>query len=855
MLKSKKGFTLVEIIVCISLLAIIAVIVIVFNVNKDEDKEKKKIISDIVAAADVYGSMNNEIIEKARANYGYYVLTIDELKETGMLDINQILPTITQEQLNSGMNFSYDKIVIDTTDEDNMGFINYRYPYYDNEPEIKNLNDLYIEYEERDKFKCNSLLSGETENDGKIVYLDKEYKKVITLDYMCGISETSLVGATDVVVGEFNLNDEENELIYKTSDNIYGSRKIVVNGPFEAIIDAKNIDDNSEYSCGEWTKSDVSLSLKNIETRNIELSISNGNSEKLENNIFKVTESSNYKVNYSLKGILSTNEFNAGFKECNVKIDKNSPNIDIVINNNLRKITIIDSESEVKGYYISDSDLGNGDTISNDMWKDYSVPIEVSFTDLDDSKYIYAVDNVGNIKKEIIESDTVYPSIIFEPIKDSFSKFKVTIKNINSSSDYNLDLDSIRVQYEFDKSKYKFYNDDYTISSPTTESTLKTFKENFTYNQTLENKSLSEINSMTLPANYINYNNKISGTCTEKECSFTLDMEEFITYCNTRYSYCNKVIDFSDLENMSFDYYIYVKNKIGNYKRVKLNSMLNIFIDENAYILNMYSTTNMRDNFSRIHGINNSQDIVYSNCEKKSSYTYCSLHYHNNKESKNYSIGSYTKDYWNGGLSGAGTGEGSKDVYFTKFTNDIIEYSNCSDSISNGMYSSYGDCGRYYPKNFDISITKYNYNIKNDKLIKVDEIEDGKYLCPDWSGSFSSKKTQEYKTKYSCDSIDISNMSFEYPSLKFNNISNNSFLTSFLGRYEYWYKYRYNSSKSYLYEIDDLLKNSVFTREINEKTYNYILMYYYDRYGYNRYNFYFIPEVSLLTKNVDIGKS
>ena len=58
-MKNKKGFTLIEIIVCIVLISLIATISIILlknNSDKSEDKNKKEIVS----AADVYFSLNDK---------------------------------------------------------------------------------------------------------------------------------------------------------------------------------------------------------------------------------------------------------------------------------------------------------------------------------------------------------------------------------------------------------------------------------------------------------------------------------------------------------------------------------------------------------------------------------------------------------------------------------------------------------------------------------------------------------------------------------------------------------------------------------------------------------------------------
>ena len=77
-MKNKKGFTLIEIIVCIVLISLIATISIILlknNSDKSEDKNKKEIVS----AADVYFSLNDKYKKELEENNGYLVLNISEL--------------------------------------------------------------------------------------------------------------------------------------------------------------------------------------------------------------------------------------------------------------------------------------------------------------------------------------------------------------------------------------------------------------------------------------------------------------------------------------------------------------------------------------------------------------------------------------------------------------------------------------------------------------------------------------------------------------------------------------------------------------------------------------------------------
>ena len=68
-----KGFTLVEIIVCLVLITLIGTIsVISINSSNKNKKEEVKLISTVTNAANVYYSMNNDLKQKLKDNYGEF---------------------------------------------------------------------------------------------------------------------------------------------------------------------------------------------------------------------------------------------------------------------------------------------------------------------------------------------------------------------------------------------------------------------------------------------------------------------------------------------------------------------------------------------------------------------------------------------------------------------------------------------------------------------------------------------------------------------------------------------------------------------------------------------------------------
>lgn len=89
----RKGFTLVEIIVTVGLLAVLAVIIIL-NVNNNlkhqEDKEYAEFINKIKSTANVYIAASPEV-EKYIKMEKYYIITIDNLNDAGLISTGIII--------------------------------------------------------------------------------------------------------------------------------------------------------------------------------------------------------------------------------------------------------------------------------------------------------------------------------------------------------------------------------------------------------------------------------------------------------------------------------------------------------------------------------------------------------------------------------------------------------------------------------------------------------------------------------------------------------------------------------------------------------------------------------------------
>ena len=88
---NRKGFTLIEIIMCVVLIAVIGIVV---GVNSDKifgNDQNKDVTQTIISAAEVYASGNAGVVDQiyngcGGSGCGFVTVTIGELKEDGLLD-------------------------------------------------------------------------------------------------------------------------------------------------------------------------------------------------------------------------------------------------------------------------------------------------------------------------------------------------------------------------------------------------------------------------------------------------------------------------------------------------------------------------------------------------------------------------------------------------------------------------------------------------------------------------------------------------------------------------------------------------------------------------------------------------
>ena len=94
-MENKRGFTLIEIVVVVGLLALIGV-AIAFSANSllknQKEDEYENFIKRIESAANTYVTSNSEILEDLYTDKGYVIITIGDLIGEGLINQNTINP-------------------------------------------------------------------------------------------------------------------------------------------------------------------------------------------------------------------------------------------------------------------------------------------------------------------------------------------------------------------------------------------------------------------------------------------------------------------------------------------------------------------------------------------------------------------------------------------------------------------------------------------------------------------------------------------------------------------------------------------------------------------------------------------
>lgn len=797
-----KGFTLVEIIVCLVLITLIGTIsVISINSSNKKKKEEAKLISTVTNAANVYYSMNDDLKQKLKENYGYLVVSIEDLKNNGYLDKNYIVPNsddkdyskmvIVERDISNGF-----RLLSNENNDDEIGYIDYIYPYEGNDPFIINLEDLTIENFEIEKLDCTSGLT-----DGKLDYLDKNYEKQSTENFECKYYkynnddltiENNEINRSSLSAGNYTMRYKVN------NEEITKDRMLTINKkPNFALY----INDNQYEPKNYYFNSDVKLSIEDTKKGVHELYIKSQNDSdfKKDNHMILKNENINTtkifegSLTYKIKGKLN-NEYSEEktFTYNNITIDRENPFIEKTDYIN-QQITIRDNGSGIKLYKIDDKEYNSG--FSTEPSQSITIkPNKETFI-------LKMVDNAGNEVSKVISLKN--PININVTKNNDISTFNVIVESMD-----NVKINSVQVQYSFDTEfledvkRYGYVKNDIKSSEMKEEmqkicSTKVSeshderydcngFTNNFLYESEYDNEGRNEI------INEDSYNSD------KTKFNQTFDMKTALDNCDLS-GFCKKYISFENdiLEGLRVNYHIKVKyEKNGSPETQEKEFLIKLNIDKSHEL----GEDNDRGRRFNLVGINNSGDLLFYASVYNSGTTRYEFSLYNNKENqiKNITnLNDYSRwgRYWDSNVS-------------------IISYDENEIRLFSCITNKHGT----KRKNTWFSGTNYFYTYN---------IED----------NFLSKKSIATKWESKCDSYYPTGDNMENNFIRFRNDNDYEFLDWLLkksqGRYGWDYANTTNFSKYFIYnDFDrvipsyDRTSKNILIREYYEKNdYYYILNY------------------------------
>lgn len=799
-----KGFTLVEIIVCLVLITLIGTIsVISINSSNKKEKEEAKLISTVTNAANVYYSMNNDLKQKLKDNYGYLVVSIEDLKNNGYLDKNYIVPNsddkdyskmvIVERDISNGF-----RLLSNENNDDEIGYIDYIYPYEENVPFIINLEGLTIENFEKEKLDCTSGLT-----NGKLDYLDKNYEKQSTENFECKYYkynnndltiENNEINRSSLSAGNYTMRYKVN------NEEITKDRMLTINDkPNFALY----INDNQYETKNYYFNGDVKLSIEDTKKGAHELYIKSQNDSEfsnennfitLKNENINTTKTFEGSLIYKIKGKLSdeySKETTLNYN--NITIDRENPSIEKTDYIN-QEITIKDNGSGIKLYKIDDKKYNSGFSTEPSQ----SITIKPNKEKFD----LYIKDNAGNEVSKVISLKN--PININVTKNNDISTFNVIVESTMN----DVKINSVQVQYSFDTEfledvkRYGYVKNDIKssemkevmqniCSTKVSESHSERyycngFTNNFLYESEYNNEGRNEI---------INEDSYNSNKTTFNQ---TFDMKTALNNCGSS-DFCKRFISFESdiLKGLRVNYHIKVEyEKNGRLETQEKEFLIKLNIN-NSYKLGEDNDRGRRFN---LVGINNSGDLLFYASVYNSGTTRYEFSLYNNKE------------------------------------NTIKEITNLND---------YSRWGRYWDSN--VSIISYDEN--EIRLFSCITNKHGTKRKNTWfSGTnyfytyniednFLSKKSIATKWESKCDSYYPTGDNMENNFIRFINDNDYEFLDWLLkksqGRYGWDYANTTNFSKYYIYnDFDrvipsyDRTSKNILIREYYEKNdYYYILNY------------------------------
>ncbi|MDD2208721.1 MAG: prepilin-type N-terminal cleavage/methylation domain-containing protein [Bacilli bacterium] len=565
MLKKIKGFSLVELIIAIALLASIGLL-IGLNFNKIFNKEEKgsyeEYVNNIKSAADLYLSSNNSLLTELNTNKGYIIITIKQIKEAGLLSSDLINPTTKEPVLD-------DELV--TVSLDANGLYKFTYPGVKKEEYLQTITKT-IDYGK--EFNCLSDL--DTINLGLI---DKNGN--LKINYFN--NSPSYISCDKETIDTKEIGNHVITYNYVNSEGVTKEAK----RNFVVIDHISPTVTSVDYSPKGWTKGDVTISA-NINDNESGIGYYTINLNKCDN--FKKTNANSITEVISQNGQYSVcaKDISGNVTESKLTISNIDKTLPVI--NNIKQFTvglgitatIADNQSKVVAYAINQTSNESSVTWTN-ISATASTNISKAVAKIG-TYYIWAKDLAGNVsKKSFVVVDNIKPTVTnVKATPTAWTKGNVTISasisdNESGIASYAINLNSCG-----------------TYTSTTAATISKTVSANGTYSvcakdvagNVTENKiTISNIDK-TLPVI-----NTISKSTSQWVTSLTIsttisdNQSKIIAYAVNKTSSEASVswTSITEVTSRSISYtvtangtyYIWAKDKAGNvsYKSIIINNI------------------------------------------------------------------------------------------------------------------------------------------------------------------------------------------------------------------------------------------------------------------------------------------
>lgn len=445
-MNNKKGFTLIEIIICLTLISIIALITIV-SINKKKNDPTDEIYSLAVDSAAVKYMSGSTELESIKENYGYRVYNIQEMIDTGYIEdlkFNSLLDEIK----NKGISEDYSKIVL-IYDYANNGEIDYIYPYQNNGFEflINNFENTALLKDSSDNIKFDCLNGI---NKHEIYYFSEDYEKTL---YEGNIDENNLICR---IVSNDDYRDYSNidetkynkQVEFDSSGRYYleyllidedEKKHVSVNDREILVLDVSSMEltitGDKKIETSNWYTSNVRVGINGLNNINlVEYGLESKLSWNYDHNYFEEnSENLSFLSNKSAESVSVSLDIKITDKNnielldknlslTNINVDSEDPQIIFDrVNGSIVKFKVNDEYSGVNtvGIYNSNNELVNYLNQTNGYYE----------FDLIANKdcYVKVIDNAGNENKNDFKN---IPSVSVEAVEDSVFNFKVKVANV-----------------------------------------------------------------------------------------------------------------------------------------------------------------------------------------------------------------------------------------------------------------------------------------------------------------------------------------------------------------------------------------------------------------------------------------